>query len=134
VLAALARPVVEQLQRGARHAGPPRGLPLLQALADAVDQFQLDERAEPVTFAFADRAWRAVVVHRGPSPRIEARRLALHDAPVLGRLVVGAAEDRFGDLEAAHSPNALMIPSSFSMTSGWISSGRMTAAISWYRV
>jgi len=42
LLPALARPVVEQLQRGARHAGPPRGLPLLEALADAVDQLQLD--------------------------------------------------------------------------------------------
>jgi hypothetical protein len=84
----------------------------------------------PLDLGVADRSRRPVVVHGRPSALDPAGLLSVDDVPVLGRLLEGCREDGLLDLEAAHWRNALTMPSSFSRTSGWISPGRITAAIS----
>src|SRR5439155_23584897 len=73
---------------------------------------------------------RAIGVHRGAATGALAGLFALDDVPMLGRLFKGTAENRVLDLETAHPPNAFWMPSSFSITSGWISSGVIRPAIS----
>ena len=131
MLPPFAGPVVEQLERRPGHPGPACRLPRFQALTDPRDELQLDQRSGIVARGVAHGPRRSVVVRCRPPTGRAARGLALDEMPVLGRLVVGFGDDRLGDFEAAHNPNALLIPSSFSTTSGWISCGVITAAISW---
>ena len=66
-------------------------------------------------------------------PRRPLRRIVPGDPPVRFRLLERRVEDGFGDFVRVHgsTPKARQIASSFSVTSGWISSERIDAAISW---
>ena len=63
-------------------------------------------------------------------PRHPLWLFALDNPPMLRRLPERRAQDRLLNFETAHWRKAFTIASSFSRTSGWISSGCITAAIS----
>ena len=60
------------------------------------------------------------------------RRIAVCDMPALFEFRGLEFEDQLGNLPSIQgsTPKARQIPSSFSITSGWISAGSITAAIS----
>jgi len=133
-LATLTPPVPEELERRARDAwvrlrggGSPGG----HTLTNAVHEPQLDLRSGAARTLFFRPTGRPVEVGRQAAARGPHGFLAGLDSPVLPGLLERGVEDWLGDLELAHRRNALRTPSSFSRTSGWISSGVIRAAISW---
>ena len=68
-----------------------------------------------------------VEVHRRPPAVPPLRWLVLRDPPVLSGLLERRVQDRLGNFVSVHgsTPKARQMASSFSTTSGWISSGRI---------
>ena len=105
--------------------------PFVEPAADPRNQEQFDGRARAVGVGAVLSRF-PVPVHRQASAGDPLRGRQLGDAPVLRRRLVRRVEDGLRDFAGGHgaTPNARQMASSFSVTSGWISSGRMRAAIS----
>ena len=128
-------PVAQQLHGGAGHpafAAQGQGPPFGELGADAADQLQLDRCPDPLVLRRLAPRW-PVEVHGRTPARPPLRRIELRDPPVRFRLLEGRVEDGFRDFVRVHGsvPKARQIASSFSVTSGWTSSGSINAAISW---
>ena len=106
--------------------------PLGELGADSVDELQLnrDSGTLPILGRIASR--RPVEIHGGPPALALLRRIVLRNSPIRLGLRERRVENRLGNLARIHgsTPKALQIASSFSTTSGWISSGSITRAIS----
>lgn len=95
--------------------------------ADAVDELHPRPLGPPQTRAPVDEK-----VHGGASAGLSLWRIVLRNTPIFSRSLKRRVEDRlraFVRIQGS-TPNARQIWSSFSTTSGWISSGSITAAIS----
>ena len=107
--AAVAVPLLEQLQRRRRHAGVAPPPPLLHTGADQVDELELDGGAA------RDCTRRAIVAcARGrsrssrPTARLLVWRLTLFEVPVMTRLLERRADDRLQEPRSRSRLPALM--------------------------
>ena len=131
VLAPITPPPGQQLHRGPRDSGESLIPPGPEPIANERNQFQLNRRAGGLSLVCRWLCLRITIEINSPAPSGNPLwHFPLLNIPVLSWLFKGRIQYGLGNFVVAHNLNAFWIPSSFSTTSGWISSGRMRAAIS----
>src|SRR5690242_15134982 len=104
MLAAVAPPVVEQVERGAGHAKIFLVAPLLHAIADEIYQLEFLPGPARRVLIIRERRFRvAIEVTRRAASRALLRRGTFLDIPMLGRLVVWRVQYWLWYFVVAHS-------------------------------
>ena len=105
MLAAFATPIVEQVERRPSDSWIALATPLLDALANQIDELEFLPSSPRGMFIIARRCFRiAIEVPRWSASRSSLRRCAFFDIPVLRRLLVRRVEYRLGYFVVRHSP------------------------------
>jgi hypothetical protein len=97
IMTAFAPPIVKQIECGPRDSRITLATPLLDALANQIDELEFLPRSPRGMFIIARRRfWVAIKVPGWSASGSPLRRRAFFNIPVLGWLVVGRVEYRFG--------------------------------------